>query len=79
MLLVFSLLLLFNDLSCPSRMQDDTLTGDLASVDVATEENLQNLVKVGENLLKKPVSRINLQTGVFEPLNKGTNEEALKR
>ncbi|XP_027093473.1 patatin-like protein 2 [Coffea arabica] len=61
------------------RIQDDTLTGDLASVDVATEENLQNLVKVGENLLKKPVSRINLQTGVFEPLNKGTNEEALKR
>ncbi|XP_027149677.1 patatin-like protein 2 [Coffea eugenioides] len=61
------------------RIQDDTLTGDLASVDVATEENLQNLVKVGENLLKKPVSRINLQTGVFQPLNKGTNEEALKR
>ncbi|CDP01337.1 unnamed protein product [Coffea canephora] len=61
------------------RIQDDTLTGDLASVDVATEENLQNLVKVGENLLKKPVSRINLETGVFEPLNKGTNEEALKR
>lgn len=60
-------------------MQDDSLTGEMASVDVASEENLQNLVKVGKNLLKKPVSRVNLQTGAYEPLNKGTNEEALKR
>jgi len=34
-------------------------------------------VKVGEGLLKKPVSRVNLDTGVFEPANKLTNEEAL--
>ncbi|KAL3505172.1 hypothetical protein ACH5RR_035013 [Cinchona calisaya] len=61
------------------RIQDDTLTGKLSSVDVATEKNLQNLVKVGENLLKKPVSRVNLQTGAFESLNRGTNEAALKR
>ncbi|CAI9115767.1 OLC1v1016759C2 [Oldenlandia corymbosa var. corymbosa] len=61
------------------RIQDDTLTGDLCSVDIATEENLQNLVEVGENLLKKPVTRVNLQTGVCQPLNMGTNEEALKR
>jgi hypothetical protein len=58
-------------------MQDDTLTGTLASVDIATKENLENLVKVGEGLLKKPVSRVNLDTGVFEPANKLTNEEAL--
>lgn len=60
-------------------MKDDTLTGDLSSVDIATNENLQNLVEVGEKLLKKPVCKINMQTGVFESLNKGTNEEALKR
>uniref|UniRef100_A0A3N7G996 PNPLA domain-containing protein n=1 Tax=Populus trichocarpa TaxID=3694 RepID=A0A3N7G996_POPTR len=60
------------------RIQDNTLTGTLSSVDVATKENLQNLVKVGEELLKKSVSRVNyLGTGVFEPINKMTNEEAL--
>lgn len=59
------------------RIQDDTLTGTLASVDIATKENLENLVKVGEGLLKKPVSRVNLDTGVYEPANKLTNEEAL--
>jgi len=60
-------------------MQDDTLTGTLSSVDVATKENLENLVKVGEELLKKQVSRVNLATGVFEPINKMTNEEALRK
>ncbi|GAB4852102.1 hypothetical protein Ancab_016292 [Ancistrocladus abbreviatus] len=61
------------------RIQDDTLTGTLSSVDVATEENLQGLVKVGEGLLKKPVSGVNLNTGVYEPISKETNEEILKR
>uniref|UniRef100_A0A6N2NKL6 Patatin n=1 Tax=Salix viminalis TaxID=40686 RepID=A0A6N2NKL6_SALVM len=61
------------------RIQDDTLTGTLSSVDVATKENLENLVKVGEELLKKPVSRVNMATGVFEPINKMTNEEALRK
>lgn len=55
------------------------MTGDLSSVDTASEKNLKNLVEVGEKLLKKPVSRVNLCTGDFEPLNQGTNEEALKR
>ncbi|KAL3505168.1 hypothetical protein ACH5RR_035009 [Cinchona calisaya] len=78
----FHLSTIFQALQCEEnylRIQDDTLTGKLSSVDVATEENLQNLVKVGENLLKKPASRVNLQTGAFEFLNKGTNEAALKR
>ncbi|RVX15071.1 Patatin-like protein 2 [Vitis vinifera] len=62
------------------RIQDDTLRGKDASVDVTTEENLDNLVKIGERLLKKPVSRVNLETGFSEPVeNGGTNEEALKR
>ncbi|XP_020595772.1 patatin-like protein 3 [Phalaenopsis equestris] len=40
------------------RLKDDALSGDLASVDVSTKENLEGLIKVGNNLLKKPVSSI---------------------
>lgn len=62
------------------RIQDDTLSGAETSVDIATKENLDNLVKIGEGLLKKPLSRVNLETGIFEPCEKeGTNEEVLKR
>ncbi|KAK4803389.1 hypothetical protein SAY86_003206 [Trapa natans] len=62
------------------RIQDDTLSGELASVDRATEKNMENLVKTGEALLKKPVSRVNLDTGVYESAgNQETNEEALSR
>ncbi|XVF64007.1 hypothetical protein PTKIN_Ptkin09bG0132600 [Pterospermum kingtungense] len=61
------------------RIQDDTLSGQISSVDVATKENLDNLVKAGEELLKKPVSRVNLENGQFEPAGKVTNEEALIR
>ncbi|GJT09523.1 patatin-like protein 1 [Tanacetum coccineum] len=61
------------------RIQDDTLTGDLASVDMATAENLNDLVKVGEGLLEGPVSKVNSDTGVVEPVpDGGTNREALK-
>jgi hypothetical protein len=55
------------------------LTGPVASVDVATKENLENLVKVGKSLLNKPVSRENLETGRVEPTNEGTNKQALVR
>lgn len=49
-------------------------------MDVTTNENLDKLVKIGERLLKKPVSRVNLETGLSMPVeNGGTNEEALKR
>ncbi|KAF8006911.1 hypothetical protein BT93_K1031 [Corymbia citriodora subsp. variegata] len=62
------------------RIQDDTLSGVLSSVDVATKKNLNDLVKTGEALLKKPVSRVNLESGVCEPTpNQETNEEALIR
>ncbi|MBA0585674.1 hypothetical protein Gorai_016441 [Gossypium raimondii] len=61
------------------RIQDDTLSGAVTSVDISTKENLENLVKLGEELLKKPVSRVNLETGKFEPVDQGTNEEALIR
>lgn len=64
------------------RIQDDTLRGTLSSVDVATKDNLEKLVNVGELLLKKPVSRANLETGQMVPAcsdTEETNEEALKR
>lgn len=51
----------------------------MPSIDLATEKNLNDLVKVGESLLKKPVSKVNLKTGVYEPVKSyETNEEALK-
>ncbi|KAK9946573.1 hypothetical protein M0R45_012031 [Rubus argutus] len=63
------------------RIQDDTLGEIVCSVDIATKENLNNLVTVGEELLKKPVSRVNPETGVYEPelTHQSTNEEALVR
>ncbi|EEF52447.1 patatin-like protein 2 [Ricinus communis] len=61
------------------RIQDETLSKIVSSVDVATKKNLNDLVKVGEGLLKKPVSRVNLEGGIFAPCNKETNEEALIR
>ncbi|XP_062156878.1 patatin-like protein 2 isoform X2 [Alnus glutinosa] len=60
------------------RIQDDNLTGDAQSVDIATTENLQRLEEIGKELLKKPVSRVNLDTGRFEEIKDGgTNKEAL--
>ncbi|KAJ8628722.1 hypothetical protein MRB53_022045 [Persea americana] len=62
------------------RIQDDELSGILSSVDIATKENLENLAKIGEGLLKKPISRLNLESGIFETVeNEGTNEQVLKR
>uniref|UniRef100_A0A5B6YT13 Patatin-like protein 3 n=1 Tax=Davidia involucrata TaxID=16924 RepID=A0A5B6YT13_DAVIN len=61
------------------RIQDDTLNGVVSSVDIATKKNLEDLVKVGDGLLKKPVSRVNLETGIVEPSDQETNAEALKR
>lgn len=62
------------------RIQDDTLSGDVSSVDIATESNLENLVKIGEELLKKPVSRVDIDTGLTKPIEEDvTNMEALKR
>ncbi|KAM1134041.1 hypothetical protein ACFX13_043995 [Malus domestica] len=78
----FHLATVFQALNCEKsylRIQDDTLEKTVSSVDIATEENLNNLIKVGEKLLKKPVSRVNLDTGVFEPAHQSTNEEALVR
>lgn len=60
------------------RIQEDSLTGDEPSVDIATTKNMERLSAVGEELLQKPVSRVNLDTGMFEQVvGEGTNSEAL--
>ncbi|KAL4355071.1 hypothetical protein GQ457_06G043940 [Hibiscus cannabinus] len=53
---------------------------DMASIDTSTKENMENLVKKGEKLLDKTVSRINLDSGLYEPVeNGGSKAEALQR
>ena len=48
-------------------------------MDVATEKNLSDLVKVRNALLKKPVFRVDLQTGIYDVAKHETNEEALTK
>lgn len=36
------------------KLQDDTLKGEVSSVDISTKENLEKLTKVAEVYLKKP-------------------------
>lgn len=56
------------------------MSGDASSVDIATETNLKSLVEIGNGLLKKPVSRVNLDTGRYEKCEgEATYEEALVR
>lgn len=57
------------------------MLGTDSSVDVATKENLENLSQIGERLLKKPVTQVNLETGdLVVPIeNWETNEDALRR
>nr|GEY10702.1 patatin-like protein 2 [Tanacetum cinerariifolium] len=74
---------IFHILRCPDnflRIQDDTLTGDLPSTDIATDENLEALNQVGIKLLEKPVCRADFRTGEFKPVEGGgTNREALQK
>uniref|UniRef100_M1BAG0 Patatin class 1 n=1 Tax=Solanum tuberosum TaxID=4113 RepID=M1BAG0_SOLTU len=40
----------------------------------------ENLVKIGNNILQKPISRVNLETCINEAVeNEGTNEQSLIR
>ncbi|KAB2626450.1 patatin-like protein 3 [Pyrus ussuriensis x Pyrus communis] len=60
------------------RIQEDSLIGDEASVDIATEKNLRRLVEIGEALLKKQVSRVQFDTGRYKTSEgEGTYEDAL--
>nr|KAJ0228367.1 hypothetical protein LSAT_V11C100042210 [Lactuca sativa] len=58
------------------RIQDDTLTGDVASMDLATTKNLEDLVQVGKELLQKPPT---LGMGKQPFSDSSTNEKALIR
>ncbi|CAH2042640.1 unnamed protein product [Thlaspi arvense] len=51
----------FINLILNNYFEEDTLSGKDASVDVSTKENFEKLVEIGERLLKKPVSRVNLE------------------
>ena len=54
--------------------------GETALVDCTTEKNMKELIKIGNELLKKPVARVNMDTGEYESLEGGpTNEEALEK
>lgn len=56
------------------------MKGNESSVDVATKENMETLIGIGKELLKKPVARVNIDTGIYETVaGEGTNEEALAR
>ncbi|KAK1586922.1 hypothetical protein Q3G72_007571 [Acer saccharum] len=62
------------------RIDDDTLEGEVSSMDIATKENMESLKRVGQNWLEKCVSRVNLDTGTYEPVENGcTNQEELER
>ncbi|WCJ31105.1 Patatin-like protein 1 [Euphorbia peplus] len=62
------------------RIQDDTLCGDTSSNDKATPKNLEELVKIGQQLLQKPLSRVDHDSGIFKAVkNGGTNQQALIR
>jgi hypothetical protein len=62
------------------RIQDDSLKGTEATVDVATEENMKKLIGIGERMLASMVSRVDMETGkpVVVP-EEGTNADALTR
>ncbi|TXG66019.1 hypothetical protein EZV62_007294 [Acer yangbiense] len=62
------------------RIQTDELKYDDAKMDNSEKENMEKLLKIGQDLLKKPVTAINLETGSYEPLEgKSTNAEELKK
>ncbi|KAH0697491.1 hypothetical protein KY289_014973 [Solanum tuberosum] len=68
---------LYKDGKCPLN---DNLSGDASSTDKATKKCTENLVKIGNNILQKPISKMNLETCINEAVeNEGTNEQALIR
>ncbi|XP_060671922.1 patatin-like protein 2 [Ziziphus jujuba] len=62
------------------RIQDDSLSLTEASMDNSSKDNLEKLKDIADKLLDKPVTEINYDSGLYEPVNgKGTNKEALVR
>ncbi|XP_026384418.1 patatin-like protein 2 [Papaver somniferum] len=60
------------------RIVTDDLVGNTTSVDISTKKNMQKLIKIGQDILKKTMCRVNLETGISEEIEGAcTNEEAL--
>ncbi|KAK4269909.1 hypothetical protein QN277_023005 [Acacia crassicarpa] len=60
------------------RIQEYNIDANIKSDD-ASEENMQKLEEAGNNLLKEPIKRMNVDTFVPEETGEGTNTEALDR
>lgn len=61
-----------------SHFQLGHLEGPTSSVDISTKENMNQLIHIGKELLKKRVSRVNLETGTYDEVTgEGTNADAL--
>ncbi|XP_054780266.1 patatin-1-Kuras 2-like [Prosopis cineraria] len=60
------------------RIQEYNLDPNISSDD-ASEENMDKLEEVGQNLLNQPVKRMNVDTFVPEETGEGTNAEALDK
>ncbi|XVF57450.1 hypothetical protein PTKIN_Ptkin06aG0206500 [Pterospermum kingtungense] len=63
------------------RIQTHSLRAFEIAMDNSNALHLKNLERIGEELLKKPVSAVNLETGSLEPIKgpeAGTNEDKLK-
>ncbi|XVF57160.1 hypothetical protein PTKIN_Ptkin06aG0181900 [Pterospermum kingtungense] len=62
------------------RIQTDSLKDYEIAMDDSSEANLKNLESIGKDLLGKPVSTVDLATGLLEPIKgAGTNGDALKK
>nr|CAB3490314.1 unnamed protein product [Digitaria exilis] len=60
--------------------QTDQLMGETASVDCTTKKNMDKLIEIGKKLLKEPVAKVNVDTGVYETVPGGpTNDKALEK
>lgn len=74
--------MLTHDYTCDQcgYRQEDNLVGDTSSVDIATDENMKALEDIGRKLLNEKVSRVDIETGIFQEVEgEGTNSEALTR
>ncbi|XP_057543232.1 patatin-like protein 2 [Amaranthus tricolor] len=57
---------------------DNNLSGEAASIDISTSENLNNLVNIGTELLSHQASRVDPETGNLSPIfNMGSNRDVL--
>lgn len=62
------------------RIQYDQLSGSAGSIDDCSKANLDRLVEIGNELLRKNVSRVDLETGRnVEMPGEGTNSENLAK